>query len=561
MRPRSVEPSADLVEVLVSVALSVFLLACHGLFFISAGGLWRDETNSVQIATMDRLSDIWPELEHDSFPLPWFLFLRAWHAAGLGSADQSWRVIGLLVGLTLVCVLWLSGRLLHEDGRWRLPLVATFLIAMCPVTLQVGDSLRAYGTGMILLIWAIVATWRYTTAPSRPRWGIMSIAFLTAVQILFYNAIGVFALGMASAVMGARRRSWKAALAPLVAGAISAASLIVYGDMFQRMAGWNFLVKTDMSMPLLFHSLNSALHHFAAGSVNASAPLIPLLPTFAPLAIYVTAVLCAIAACVVDARGGSARHCISRQVTTPPASPETTSLQDRAWFCGVALSIYVPLYLLVLWKLSYVLHPRYFLGLIAFTGILVDMALDTRLSATQRRVLLRASGVAILSLMAATAMVRVAMCRQTNVDLASRFLEANTKPSDLILISPWYLGVSFDYHFRGTSRWMTMPVMGDLSIHRYDEYVANARDPNRNNEIPAAIAKTYREGGDVWYVGSELAVDSTTNPQQNTLSGSGYGLAVAAMLLEKKVSVDVVPPLASQPVQEFEDVHIFRFRK
>jgi hypothetical protein len=389
----------------------------------------------------------------------------------------------------------------------------------------------------------------------------MAGAFLVAVQILFYNAIGVFALGIASAVVVARHRSWKAAAGPLVAGAISAVSLLVYRDMFQRMSAWNFLVKTDMSMPLLFRSLNSALHHFAAGRTDPGAPLIPLLPVFAPLAIYVTAVLCAIAVCIIDARGGAARPWMLRAAILPANSPVMMLSQDKAWFCGVGLSIYIPLYLFVLWKLSYVLHPRYFLGLIAFTGILVDMALDARMSATQRSVLLRAAGVGILSLMAATAMVRVAMCRQTNVDLASRFLEANTKPSDLILISPWYLGVSFDYHFRGTARWMTMPVMGDLSIHRYDEYLANARDPKCNDEIPAAITKTYREGGDVWYLGSELAVDSTTNPQQNALSGSGYGRAVAAMLLEKRASVDVVPPLTSQHVQEFENVQIFRFRQ
>jgi hypothetical protein len=560
MKPRPAEPSASLVEVLVSAALSVFLVACHGMFFIFAGGLWRDETNSVQLATMDRLADIWPELEHDSFPLPWFLFLRAWHAAGLGSTDQSWRLIGLLVGLTLVCVLWLSGRLLHEDGRWRLPLVATFLMSMCPVTLQVGDSLRAYGAGMILLICAIVATWRYTTVPNWPRWWMMAFAFLAAVQILFYNAIGVFALGVASAVIGARRRSLKAALAPIVAGAISAASLIVYREMFQRMAAWSFLVKTDMSVPLLFRSLNSALHHFGINIGGTGAPLLPLLPTYAPSAIFITAALCALAACCVDARDRSATPSVRGETIQTTLSTQAGSTQDRAWFCGIALSIYIPLYLLILWKLSYLLHPRYFLGLIAFTGIFVDMALDSRLAATQRRVLLRAAGVGILSLMAATAMVRVAMCRQTNVDLASRFLEANTKPSDLVLISPWYLGVSFDYHFRGTARWMTMPPMGDMSIHRYDAYLANVRDPKRNEEITAAIVKTYREGGTVWYVGSELGVD-TTNPQQKSLRGSGYGLAVAAMLLEKKVVVDVVPPLTSRPVQEFEDVQIFCFRQ
>jgi len=411
---------------------------------------------------------------------------------------------------------------------------------------------------MILLIWAIVATWRYTTAPTGPRWWMMTASFLAAVQILFYNAIGVFALGVASAAIGVRHRSWKAALAPLVAGVISAASLIVYRDMFQQMTAWNFLVKTDMSMPLLFSSLNSALHHFGIGIARAGSPFIPLLPTYAPLAIFITTVLCALAACWGDARGRAMPPSAGRDITKTLLSTPTASTQDRAWFCGIGLSIYIPLYLLVLWKLSYVPHPRYFLGLIAFTGILVDMALDSRLAITPRRVLLRAAGVGILSLMAATAMVRVAICRQTNVDLASRFLETNTKPSDLILISPWYLGVSFDYHFRGTARWMTMPLMGDMSIHRYDEYIAIARDPKRNDEITAAIAKTYSEGGTVWYVGSELAVDRT-NPQQNSLRGSGYGLAVAAMLLEKKVSVDVVPPLTSQPVQEFEDVQIFRF--
>jgi len=551
-------------EHVVGVAITLFLLACHVLVYCCAGGLWRDETNSVQLATQFSLSELWRELEHDSFPLPWFLFLRGWHALGLGTSDHGWRLIGLIAGVTMVGMLWVAGRTLSLDQQWRLPLIAAVWIALCPATLHVGDSVRGYGTGMILQMGAIICTWRYLATRSLWHWLAMAVVFLASVQVLFYNALAVFALGVAAATIGFRRRSFAAVIMPLLAGGIRAASFLPYRDMFARMSAWNFLVKTQLTPPVFLTSWNAALHDFSLGLSPDPRFRVDLLPHFAPLCLHVAGLALALLVCYLDAwRHPRPMHGNNPQRDTLAAAPSTghpSAIADRAWFCGVSLGIYVPLYLITLSQLGYVLHPRYFLGLIAFTGILVDMALDTRIASFPRGRSYRLAVAGILALLSASSVVRASLLRQTNVDLAARYLEEHAGGKDLILVSPWYVGVSFDYHFTGRCRWMTMPAIERLEIHRYDDYLVKARDPNHARDITAAIEAASLSGGDVWYVGTELVV-APGAAGQTMLQGSGYGLGVANLLLQQRWAADMPPPLTAQPVQEFENVSLLRFRR
>src|SRR5438094_7037782 len=80
----------------------------HALFFLNAGGLWRDEVDLVHLSLLPSISEVWKNLPHDSCPILMHLVVRAWSAVGLGNTDLGLRVLGLCVGLFLLAAFWFA---------------------------------------------------------------------------------------------------------------------------------------------------------------------------------------------------------------------------------------------------------------------------------------------------------------------------------------------------------------------------------------------------------------------------------------------------------------------
>src|SRR6266516_4425416 len=62
------KPGTETVAALIGTAFSAILLV---LTAMNAGPLWRDETNTFNLAHMPSFRDIWNNLQFESFPLPW----------------------------------------------------------------------------------------------------------------------------------------------------------------------------------------------------------------------------------------------------------------------------------------------------------------------------------------------------------------------------------------------------------------------------------------------------------------------------------------------------------
>ena len=56
----------------------------HVLFFLNAGGLWRDEVDLVHLSLLPSVSEVWKNLPHDSCPILMHLVVRACSAAEPG---------------------------------------------------------------------------------------------------------------------------------------------------------------------------------------------------------------------------------------------------------------------------------------------------------------------------------------------------------------------------------------------------------------------------------------------------------------------------------------------
>ncbi len=60
-----------------------------------AGPLWRDETNTFNLAYMPSLRDVWHSLQFESFPLLWPLLVRGCGMLGLTGGDMGIRISGV----------------------------------------------------------------------------------------------------------------------------------------------------------------------------------------------------------------------------------------------------------------------------------------------------------------------------------------------------------------------------------------------------------------------------------------------------------------------------------
>src|SRR5438128_2574542 len=69
----------------VAVFVTGVAILLHLHFLRHANALWRDEINSINLASMPALSQVWHLTEFDSFPVLWTVILRAWIHGGFGS--------------------------------------------------------------------------------------------------------------------------------------------------------------------------------------------------------------------------------------------------------------------------------------------------------------------------------------------------------------------------------------------------------------------------------------------------------------------------------------------
>src|SRR2546426_4903031 len=142
-------------EWVVAVSACLWAVVVHVVVFLNAGPLWRDEVNSYNLAAIGTLADAWGRMEFDSFPILWCLVLRGWLGAGLDS-DTALRALGMIVGLGTLAMFWWNARVFRSG----LPLLSVALAALAPSLVWYGDTIRAYGLGMLLILWVTGSLWR-----------------------------------------------------------------------------------------------------------------------------------------------------------------------------------------------------------------------------------------------------------------------------------------------------------------------------------------------------------------------------------------------------------------
>ena len=162
--------------------------------------------------------------------------------------------------------------------------------------------------------------------------------------------------------------------------------------------------------------------------------------------------------------------------------------------------------------------------------------------------------------------------RQSNIDLVAATLKASVQPGDMVLVSPWYYGVSLQRYLPANT-WTTLPPLPELRIHRYDLMKKQMEADTPITPLLAGVEKALSSGHALWVAGVfQFPPQGRPQPALPPYRGEPLDMADAryfsSWMFQISQSVQThavqggqvsVPVSENLPVNSFEDVPVLRF--
>lgn len=332
-----------------------------------------------------------------------------------------------------------------------MPLVSVALLGFHPFFLVYGDSVRGYGLGTLMILLTFGAYGHLVEKPDRRSVVLTAIPAVLSVHLLLHNSALLLGIGLAAAIAGVIRKNRRLAGAALGIGLLAALTLLPYLGPLSAARSWNVVVQEKIGPGTILEAAGNTLGQ----------PVLWALFLIGGLAVAV-------------ARRG-------------PLFPALAIPAAAAAQYGLFL------------VLGYSPRPWYFLPLLA----VVASALDELLAAPIRLVRIAVPAAATLvALLLLPAVYKESRVRMTNVDTAVQVLEAQAGARDLILVNPWFVGISFGRYYQGPAPWKTLPDLPDHRMHRYDLLMERMRSDAPISDVLDAARQTLASGGRVWVAGS-----------------------------------------------------------
>jgi hypothetical protein len=454
---------------LFGLFVSAVICCLYAGFAARAGRLWRDEVNSVEMATMPTLPDIWSAMRYDSFPILPTLVLRLWAAMGGVMTEAGLRAFGFLVGILVLGAVWCSSRLLGDRPPW----LSLILLAGSPLMIRTIESIRPYGMGVAFIVMTLGLVWMVATARGGwPMFVAASMAATASVQCLYSNATLVLAICLGGLVVALDRRDWRRGAAVLGVGVISAISILPYLGHFRAAAPWVALLRQPLPATLFARLMAAAVKLSSHAGRHAWFLLL-----LASLPVASTLLIGGRRRGIPDER----RRLVLFSVTSLVASGILT--------------------LAFLRSVSILPSPWYYVPWMAVAAVLLEAIFDQAIASARWRSICRLAAAGLLALVVIPTWRGITV-RQTNVDRVAKVLERSVRAGDRIVVFPWYMGVSFRHYYHGRAPWATLPPISDLRIHRYDLLRDEYLDPRPPvGPVLDDMAATLSSGGRIFVVG------------------------------------------------------------
>jgi len=448
----------------ICITVTLLAIALHLLKLFSAGGLWRDEAGGVGLATLPTFHEMWDMIPRDAFPLFFPTLVRVWFTIGFGHTDLGLRLLGCLIGLSTLGVLWWNARVMG----FKTPLLALGLLAVNTTVVQWGDALRGYGLGSVFILLTASLVWRMTERPTRTGFVLASLAGILSVQALFQNAFLLAAICVGAAFVNLRRRGVNAAVISLLIGLPAAISLVPYAAPLKTAQRWWIVAKVGFKPYLAWDSFTGVLNS----------------PPFLGPIIWIGLFLLG--------------ACVGFAVLEKRISRKDEISSDLPLFAAVSSVLGLFAFFLFLWNAGLPSQSWYWLPVVTLVGMFMDATL-MKFATSYRMGRLLLVGILVAASVPATAFqVRRQL---TNIDIIAQKLTTLSNERDLILVHPWYCGVSFNRYYHGKASWLTFPPLEDYRLHRYDLLKDKLASKDAIQPVLDQIKQTFFNGGTVWMVG------------------------------------------------------------
>jgi len=197
-------------------------------------------------------------------------------------------------------------------------------------------------------------------------------------------------------------------------------------------------------------------------------------------------------------------------------APGTDTDEDRARAIYVAVAAVTGLagYAVYVSFISVRTQVWYYLSLMSVVAFACDVGTDLLAKSFARGVTLRAAIAALCACVVAAGVLPQVRVRMTDVDAIAATLAREAKPDDLVVVFPWYCGISFARYYRGAAPWITLP---DFESHRYHEHAQVAEKMKRRETAVATelarVEQTLRAGHRVWIAGPLVAPEPGQAPR------------------------------------------------
>jgi hypothetical protein len=448
---------AQRIELIVAAALTCILLGAHLVHLFYAGPLWRDEIASLNFATKPSWSEFWAAFSLDIFPGLFFVMLRGWHAL-VGDDDFKLRILGCIIGMAIVVAFWINARL----TRRKTPVLTLLLFGFCPTLLIWGDTLRAYGLGVLGITLCFGLFWRVIERPGVWEIVLATIVALLSVQSIYTNALLVFACGMAAVAVAVRRRQWGRAGMVLVIGGVAALSLLPYLGFLRGSSGWASLYRVGFSIPASLEMLSAAL----LGPAN--------------LLLWIWGLLV-----------------VAGLFSALFLQPRFAECRDPAFYALISAVLAFVVTMTYFRIVGWGTNIWYYLPMLAVLSASLDLLCDFRCH-SRLRPLARAALAVVVLAFTFPALHEAVSTRMSNLDLIAGVIVKRAQSGDLVIIYPYVDGVTFQRYYHGEIEWKTIPMLTRLPLREANDLLDELRRPDAIQPLLEKIKHTLQAGHQVW---------------------------------------------------------------
>jgi hypothetical protein len=240
----------------------------------------------------------------------------------------------------------------------------------------------------------------------------------------------------------------------------------------------------------------------------------------------------------------------SRADGTEPVEQER---EDVRLFALLALPGLVLAQWAFLQVLEYMPQPWYFLAVLAVAAA----ALDVRLAASPAWRAVRLATAVLAVLVLALPAMSLARVRMTNVDLVAARIAEEAAAGDLVVVAPWYMGVSYVRYARGATPWMTLPDLSDHRRHRFDLLKARMEEREPLAGVLREVERTLRSGNRVWLAG-QIEIPPLGAPEPAQIM-QAWPQQLGAFLRDHATQGGRVPVPWNGPVNGYERLELLVF--